>query len=224
MIAALIQARLNSSRLPKKCLLPLGNSTVLGQVVNRCRLSKKLDDIIVVIAPDDTGELVAECDRLGVLWSKYDNGMRDVLAEYYHAMTEYDVDFVVRITSDCPCVDPPDIDRMVKLHLDSKADCTYNRCNSKPGGWSDGFDIEVIGSNALSYAHHNATLPYDREHVTSYIRKGHTFSKIEEPYPRVVLPAGILFSINTEERYDRLFKLFEKLPEDFKTEDIARLL
>jgi spore coat polysaccharide biosynthesis protein SpsF (cytidylyltransferase family) len=85
-------------------------------------------------------------------------------------------------------------------------------------------DIEVVGTEALMQAMFKARTSYSREHVTPYIREGPQFVIVERPHPRVSFPEGTMLSINTPEQYDRLFKLFEKLPENFTTEDIARLL
>jgi len=197
---------------------------VLGQVVSRLRLSKRLADIVIVIAPDDTGELVAECDRLGVKWSKHDPGKRDALAEYAEAAAKYKAGTIVRITSDCPCIDPWEMDGIIAFHAGERLDYIYNRCDSKPNGWTDGFDVEVFSATALFEAYHKATVSYDREHVTPWMRRNLSLRCTSAFPPQVKLPPNLMLSINTKEQYDFVYDLYSKLPDGFTTQDILDII
>lgn len=220
MIGAIIQARLGSERLPNKVLLPLGNHTMLGQVIRRVGQSRV--DAVVVVSPDI--ELMNEEEGADYYFSwcrtKED---RDVLAEYYYAAKDYDIDTIIRITADCPCVDPKEIDRLIDLHLAQNVDYTFNRCDEDdPGGWIDGQDIEVFTFNALEGAHNEAVEPYDREHVTPWMRRNLTIFKVFEPLYR--FDVNFNLSVNTKEDYDRLFEIFKRLPDNFTSEELGGVL
>ncbi len=223
MIAVFIQARTGSQRLPNKVLkeLPKGSGVcVLMRVVNRVRKCKNIDEIII-ISPDDL--IIQIAQKEGLLYSQYKSEKRDVLAEFYHAAKVYKPDTIVRITADCPCVDPKTIDRLVEEHLKSGADLTYNRNdNLTYCSEIDGLDVEIMTHKALELAHEQATLPTDREHVTSWLHNLLT-TTVECGWD-CDNPKDIKLSIDTQEDYDRMCKLYEDLGTDFDTRDIIRYL
>lgn len=150
---------------------------------------------------------------------RYD-GPRDVLTEYWQAATSAKLDVIIRITADCPCIDPVEIKRLINYHLESDAPYTFNRCDNKPNGWVDGMDIEVFDYGVLNEAHAKAIKPYDREHVTPYIRRNFKVQEIYEPLVKLDIKP---LSINTIEDYLRISKLFDRLPEKFTSEDIKNI-
>src|SRR5258708_5434883 len=105
MIVAIIQARMSSTRLPKKVLLPLGDTTVLGWVVRRVREAKNISDVIVATSdqPDDDA-IAKHCDELGVKVFRGD--LKDVLDRYYQAAKQHRAQSICRVTGDCPLIDP----------------------------------------------------------------------------------------------------------------------
>jgi spore coat polysaccharide biosynthesis protein SpsF len=218
MIAALIQARMGSERLPGKSLMPLGKSTVLGCVIERVKLCKKIDKIIVVT--QDIA-IAREAMRHEVDWSMTDTEGRDVLKEYYEAAKKNDVDVIVRITGDCPCVCPKEIDRAVKSHLRMSNDYTYNRCDNDVGDFVDGMDVEVFGYDELDIStdHPRAET---KEHVTPHMRE-RAERVFREAYPLVELDSRLMLSINTRVDYMRIKLLYGLLPDNFTTEDIKRI-
>ncbi len=222
MIAVFVQARTGSQRLPNKVLkeLPKGSGVcVLMRVVNRVRKCKSIDEIII-ISPDDL--IIQIAQKEGLLYSQYKSEKRDVLAEFYHAAKVYKPDTIVRITADCPAVSSKTIDRLVEEHLKNGADLTYNRNdNLTYCSEIDGLDVEVMSYGALKKAHKNATSEYGRQHVTPFIYGNCKTTTIESGW-HCDNSEDIKLSIDTQEDYDRMCKLYEDLGVDFDTKDIIR--
>ncbi len=170
-IIAIIQARLGSTRLPGKVLLDLEGRTVLEQVIERVKSSRFINEVIVAttINKEDL-EIVKLCASLGI--SLYCGSVDDVLDRYYQAARLFKADHIVRITSDCPMIDPKIIDDVITLHLRENADYTSNTLKET---YPDGQDTEIFTFNALKEAWKNANLASEREHVTPYIRKNPAF-------------------------------------------------
>src|SRR5690349_24714167 len=124
-IVAIIQARMGSSRLPGKVLKDLGGETVLARVVRRLQRSRQIARIIVATttAPGDE-VIVAECDRLQALCFR--GAEQDVLDRYYQAARANAADAVMRVTSDCPLIDPELVDETVEVFRDKHADYASN--------------------------------------------------------------------------------------------------
>ena len=155
---------MGSTRLPGKVLLDLGGGTVLGRVVRRMHRARLVNEIVVATttsAADD--DIVRECRRLGVRWFR--GSETDVLDRYFRAVTEYAIDVVVRITADCPVIDPGIVDETIQMFLDKKADYASNGLRST---YPRGLDTEVFSSMALAKAWREAGEAHQREHVTPY--------------------------------------------------------
>lgn len=168
---AIIQARLGSTRLPGKVLFDLEGKTVLERVIERVRASKLIDDVVVAttIRKEDL-RIVKLCADIGT--SVYCGSVDDVLDRYYQAARLFKADHVVRITSDCPLIDPEVIDSVIKLHFLDEADYSSNIIKET---YPDGEDVEVFTFEALKKAWKNAHLASEREHVTPYLQKNSAF-------------------------------------------------
>lgn len=165
-IIAIIQARTGSTRLPGKVLLDLQGKTVLEHVIDRVKMSRHINKIVVAttIRNEDL-EIVKLCANLGT--NVYCGSENDVLDRYYQAAKLFKADNIVRITSDCPVIDPKIIDDVVTVHLTNNADYTSNTLKET---YPDGLDVEVFTFSSLKTAWGGAKLASDREHVTPYIR------------------------------------------------------
>lgn len=174
-IVAIIQARMGSTRLHGKVLKNLCGQTVLARVVNRTRRAQLAAEIVVatsVLPADD--DILRECDRLAVPCFRGDEG--DVLDRYYHAAQQFAADAVVRITSDCPLIDPELIDATVRAFLDEMADYATNSLTIT---YPRGLDVEVFTADALACAWQQAKQTYQRTHVTPYLYEHPEQFKIE---------------------------------------------
>jgi spore coat polysaccharide biosynthesis protein SpsF len=164
-IVAIIQARMGSTRLPGKVLKDLGGDTVLARVVNRTRRATLLNEVVVattVLPADDV--IVRECGRLKMACFRGDE--LDVLDRYYRAAQELAADVIVRITADCPLIDPELIDTTIRAGLDQKADYATN---SLVLTYPRGLDVEMFTADALERAWNAASEEHQRVHVTPYL-------------------------------------------------------
>ena len=166
-VLAVIQARMGSSRLPGKMLLPIiDNKGALELMLERVSRAGKLDKIVVATTKSsDDDPLADRCRHLG--YECFRGSEDDVLDRYYQTILAFaPVETIVRLTSDCPLHDPMVIDKVVSCFLDSDADYVSN---ANPPTYPDGLDTEMFSVAALERTWHEAKLQSEREHVTSYI-------------------------------------------------------
>jgi spore coat polysaccharide biosynthesis protein SpsF len=163
-VVALIQARVGSTRLPCKVLKDICGQTMLARVVRRTQRATSLNQVIVVTTtqPADAA-IVDECERLGV--ASYRGSELDVLDRYYQAATHFEAGAVVRVTSDCPLIDPEIIDRVVAAFLAAMPDYASTVIHRS---YPQGLDTEVMSIEALRRAWKCARQTYERVHVTPY--------------------------------------------------------
>jgi spore coat polysaccharide biosynthesis protein SpsF len=164
-VVAIVQARMGSTRLPGKVLKDLEGETVLARVVNRLRRARLVTDLLVATtdrAEDDA--IVKECRSLSVAVSRGDHD--DVLDRYFRAAQLAKADVIVRITSDCPLIDPEVTDKTLAAFMEARPDYASN---SLVPTYPRGLDTEVMSFAALGRAWQGARKPYEREHVTPYI-------------------------------------------------------
>lgn len=167
-VVAIIQARMGSSRLPGKVLKDIGGKPMLERVVVRARRARSLGRVVVATTTDPGDDsLVNYCRRQG--FPVFRGHPYDVLDRYYQAAKRFDAEVVVRLTADCPVIDPHEIDRTVAAFLDAKVDFAANRL---PPPWHRttpiGMDTEVVTFQALTRAWREADAKYAREHVMPY--------------------------------------------------------
>jgi spore coat polysaccharide biosynthesis protein SpsF len=163
-IAAIVQARMGSTRLPGKVLMDLGGEPVLARVVNRVRRATLVADVVVATTGSAADEaIVRECE--GLRTRCFRGSELDVLDRYYQTARACGAEVVVRITSDCPLIDPALVDETIRVFLDQHAD--YG-CNVVPRTYPRGLDTEVFTMGALERAWREARQPHQREHVTPY--------------------------------------------------------
>ena len=171
MPTAIIQARMGSTRLPRKVMLNILGKPVLWHVVNRVSKARLIDRLIVATTVNSEDDIIVEfCKSNNIL--VFRGSENDVLDRYYQCAKEYNIKDIARITSDCPLHDPDVIDRVVNEYLKGNYDYV-----SSAYAFPDGFDVEVFSFNALENAWENAKLPSEREHVTPYIRKNEKIKK-----------------------------------------------
>lgn len=160
------QARMSSTRLPGKTLMDLGGKPVIDHVLERARASELVDDVWVATTTDPSDDvLAAHLDGLGVRYVR--GSLDDVLARYVMTAEAANADTVVRITCDCPLIDPEVVDTAIGAY---GATPEVDYCaNTLRRTYPIGMDTEVFSREALMRAHAEATQPHEREHVTPYI-------------------------------------------------------
>lgn len=165
----IIQARMSSTRLPGKILKRVLDKTLMEYQLERLQRVKLVDNIVVATTVNHSDDPVVElCKSLGV--SCFRGSEEDVLSRYYHAASEYKADVVVRITSDCPLIDPAIVDRVIS-HYFSNMDSYDYVSNVLQRTYPRGMDTEVFPFSILQEAHFKAVQIPEREHVTPYIRQ-----------------------------------------------------
>lgn len=209
---AIVQARTSSTRLPGKVLkeLPYGSGvTVLGQVIRRLKRCGKTDLIVMATTEDKEDDpVVSIAEGEGAAWFR--GSREDVLSRYYLAAKENGLDVVVRVTSDCPCIDPEIVDSAIGMHLQAKADYTSNTIKRT---FPHGLDVEVMSFDALKKAYQLGKEAFEREHVTPYMYK----TRPEEFKISSLEADGGLFApdirvtLDTEEDYAALCVVFDYL-------------
>ena len=174
LIAAIIQARLTSTRLPRKVLKEFKGLSVIEIIVERLKKSKKLDEIIVAIPNnkenEDLKELLEAKDIKFFVGSE-----NDVLERFHNCAVQYNLTTIVRITGDCPFVDPILVDTFLEKFNNSNVDYLSN---TNPPTYPDGLDIEVFTKELIQTSHNNASKLFDREHVTTFAKKEKSIKKI----------------------------------------------
>lgn len=200
MIVAIIQARMGSSRLPGKVMLDLCGKPVLWHVQDRVSRAGTIDKIVIATSKEHDDDTIENfCKYYNIPFFRGDE--QDVLKRYYGAVTMLkkagcDIDFIVRITADCPLIDPEVIDQTVSHAVQGKFDYVTT---SNPPSFPDGVDVEVFTPRALEIASKNAKLPSEREHVTQYIIKHKQFRKSNVKNPRDL--SKLRWSLDEKEDY-----------------------
>ncbi len=223
-IVAIIQARMGSTRLPGKVMKDLCGKTVLAHDIERVKQSKFIQEIVVATTTSEKdGSLVREALNNGV--KVYRGSEEDVLSRYYEAAVESNADTVVRITSDCPLIDPFIIDRVVNCYIENDYDLVTNAgLDWTQRTYPRGLDVEVFSFNILKEAHEKAKKPYQREHVTPYIYEN---SENIFYYKNDVDYSKYRWTLDTEEDFElikAIYKALYKGKHDFYFYDLLELL
>lgn len=226
MIIAIIQARMGSKRLPGKVLKTICNKTMLELQIERVQRAFLIDNLIVATTnarQDDNIALLCNNKRINC----YRGSENDVLDRYYQAARYYKAgynDSIIRITADCPLMDPKVIDKIITLFGKEEVDYASN---TEPPTYPDGLDVEIFKFSALEKVWYEAQLKSEREHVTPYIRNhSELFSRVNLENPRGDL-SQLRWTVDELEDYKLIKTIYEALypfNAAFTTEDILNLL
>ncbi len=194
---AIIQARMSSSRLPGKVMQDIAGQPMLWHVVNRARHARLVDQVVIATTTDPSDDVLEQfCNQKNL--HCYRGSLPDVLDRFYQAANRYRADVIIRLTADCPLLDPQLLDRTVSVflgnepNLDPSSDhlittqpslitCPYAfAANRLPPPWKRtipiGLDVEVCSFDALQRAWKEADQSYQREHVMPYLYEGFQFA------------------------------------------------
>lgn len=163
-VTAIIQARMGATRLPGKVLLPVLGRPLLAYLVERLGRCRSLTEIVLATTDQDRDDPVAEFARSSGV-RLFRGSEADVLDRYYQAAAQVRAEQVMRITADCPLLDPMVCDRVVAEHEAAGADYS----GSDPS-FAEGLDCEVVSFQALERSWREAQLKSEREHVTLHVR------------------------------------------------------
>jgi spore coat polysaccharide biosynthesis protein SpsF len=226
-VVAIIQARMGSTRLPGKVLRQLAGKSVLAHVIGRVSEVRAIERTVVATTTADIDDAVArEAQLRGT--SVYRGSETDVLDRYYRAAIEQSAATIVRITSDCPLLDPVVVSAM--LHAFDRAAASGDPFDYISNGlrrtFPRGLDAEIFTMAALARAHRAARAPYEREHVTPYIYEHPNEFRIHS-YESSVDLSRHRWTLDTEEDYAMLSRVFGALAsqgQSLTTEAVLRYL
>ncbi len=228
-IAAIVQARTGSTRLPGKIFKNVSGKPMLQHVAERLSFSKLTNQIIIATTTLPEDSTVEEfCIKNNYAYNR--GSMDDVLSRYYDAAAKFSADIIVRITSDCPLIDPQIIDSMLQQYLSSHVDYLSNIIKRT---FPRGLDVEIFSFAALEKAYNEAKENFEREHVTPYIYQhpekfatenfinetdysSHRWTvDTEEDLKLIRIIYSELYKPNCVFYFEDVLKLFERRPELF---------
>lgn len=202
---AIIQSRLGSTRLPRKAFALLDERPLIEHVIRRVRKIEGIDQVVIATTNKSEDDALTEmCGYLGV--PVFRGSSQDVLSRYYRCAIAFDADNVVRVTGDCPLLDPWSATVVLSAFLEGDDDYVSNT----PDVGTDGWDTEAMTFRALRRAHREATDPVAREHVTPYIRNNPEKFHVGFVVPARI-PGDVKLSVDTQEDLDRVRTLLEKV-------------
>jgi len=207
-VVAIIQARFGSTRFPGKILKKIVDRPMLELLLMRLSKSTEIDSIIVATSSEPQDDKVHDfVESLGYICTR--GSTDDVLSRYFNTAKSIQADTVVRITGDCPIIDPSLVDNLIKNFHQSNVDYLSN---VNPYSFPDGLDIEVMSFHAIKIAHNKAISQYDREHVTPYIQNSKAF-KIKH-ISHVQDISDIRLSVDEPEDLSVISNIFEHFAPD----------
>ena len=160
---AIIQARMSSTRLPGKVLLPLSDKPVLEHVIQRVRNCKLVDKVVVATTVNDSDDIIEDwCKKNN--FEYYRGSLEDVLDRFYEVASQFKAENILRITADCPVIDSGIIDEVIEKYHEGNFDFY-----GLSGEFPDGLDCTMFSFKALETAWKNSKLQSEREHVGPYI-------------------------------------------------------
>jgi spore coat polysaccharide biosynthesis protein SpsF len=219
--AAIVQARMGSTRLPGKVLRELGGETVLMRVVGRVRQMRRIDDVVVATTTESADDPVVEAARQNGV-HVFRGSEDDVLDRYYQAACSFNADVIVRITADCPLIDPEVSDHVIQQFLSVRPDYASNVLERT---YPRGLDTEVMTLAALERAWQAASEPYQRVHVTPYLYQN------PERFKLLSVTGGVdhsqhRWTLDTPEDLEFLQTVYARLSgqQDFGWRDVLNLI
>lgn len=222
MILAILQARISSSRLPGKVLKPLLGVPMLLRQIERLKKSQKIDRLLVATSTEPSDDPIEKlCKEHGI--ACYRGNLNDVLDRFYQAAREFDPEYVVRLTADCPLTDAKLIDDVIGYFLGGGFDYASNAIQAT---YPDGLDMEVLRFSCLEQAWREATLPSQREHVTPFIHQQPHRFKIGH-YKNSIDLSHLRWTVDEPKDFELVTMIYEALyPKNpnFSTQEILGLL
>lgn len=214
-----------SSRLGEKVIMDILGKPLLQHMIERLQHSKYLEDIIIATTTSEKDDRIVDlCEKIGV--KTFRGCEDDVLDRYYNATKQYGVNIIVRMTSDCPLIDPKITDRVIKYYLDNRDKFDFVS-NMHPPTFPDGLDVEVIPFKTLEKAWKEAKKPHEREHVSPYIWDNPEIFRIGNVAHTEELHLKERWTLDYKEDYLFIKRVFEELyplKKIFYMEDILELL
>lgn len=223
-IGCIIQARMGSTRLPGKVMKNLEGQPVLYHVLERVKQSNSIDEIIVATTNHEHDDVIVEEAKRNKV-NYYRGSEEDVLSRFFESADKYGLDHIVRITSDCPLIDPNIIDEIVTCYKENQYKLVTNAgIDESKRTFPRGMDTEVFSFESLEEAYNNTSEKYEREHVTPYFYENYNddiyYYKNENDLSELRL------TLDTSEDYEMIKRVYRELysgDHDFYLSEIVNL-
>ena len=218
-VVAVVQARMGSTRFPGKVMQPVRGTPMIGILLQRLARARRVHEIVVATSVDPRNAPLAEY-VCGLGYAVHEGSENDVLGRYYDAAREARADVVIRVTGDCPLIDPGVVDQVVERFLAGGLDYVSNVA---PPTYPDGLDTEVFSFAALARAHREARAPHEREHVTPYLREQPSFRRANVTAPAD--ESAQRWTVDEPTDYKVIHRIFEHFDprRDFTWEEVVTL-
>ena len=220
-VTCIIQARTRSERLPNKVLKEIENLPMICHIINRVKKAKNIDQIILATSNTDTEKILLEiAKKFKIIGFAGDE--KDVLDRFYNAAIIYAANPIVRITGDCPLVDPILLDKKVEIYQANDYDYMSNTIERT---FPDGLDIEIFSSEVLKISNKEAKWLSEREHVTPYILKNQNDFRIYN-YKNKQNLSNLRWCVDEEDDLIMIRKIFQEMRPNqfFSTDDALKII
>ncbi|WP_192910124.1 cytidylyltransferase domain-containing protein [Mucilaginibacter ginsenosidivorax] len=226
-IVIIVQARMASSRLPGKVMLPILGKSLLARMIERLQMMQHKADIIIATSENEEDDVIVK-EALELNIPSYRGSLGNLLDRHYQAARRFKADIVLKIPSDCPLIDPRIIDQVLEYFFANRGKYDYVS-NLHPATWPDGNDVEVMTMACLKQAWENAGRPLELEHTTPYIWENPLIFSIGNVSWKTGLDYSMShrFTIDYPEDYYFIEKVYSELYpicHQFSCQDILNLL
>lgn len=218
-IGVIIQARINSKRLPKKVTYKINNKTILDYVILQTKKIINIDKIVVATTNNKRDDIINKiCIKNNV--SCFRGSESNVLSRYYEAASRYKFDHIIRVTADCPLIDPTILNKLIFKYLNAKVDFAHTGPS-----FAEGLDAEIFSYRTLKKCYQYSNLNSEKEHVTLYIHNNRQQFKILT-LRRNRFEGNFRFTLDTKEDLIVIKKIINyfKNNENFNSKDIINYL
>lgn len=201
-----IQARMSSSRLPHKVLMPILERPMLDLMIERVKSVKNVKNIVVLTSDDASDDAIASfCEKSNINFFR--GSLNNVLKRFAQASNKYQADHYIRLTADCPLIDPNIIESLIKLHNDFDYAYTSNIIQRT---FPDGMDCEIFHDRVLKKLIQFVTASEDKEHVTLYIKKNQSMFHIGH-LRNAIDNSSLRLTVDYKKDFQFIKKIFEDL-------------
>ncbi len=222
-IVIIVQARMGSTRLPGKVLKKVMNKTLLEYLLERLQRVERSNEVCVATTVEPQDQPILDiCSQMSI--RSFRGSENDVLERYFLAAQEMQADIIVRVTADCPVIDPVEIDKLIEYYLENSDRYDYISSSLKRS-YPLGMEAEIFSFEVLKKAHENAKSKFEREHVTPYLHrqpdlfclKNFSYKENQKEHR---------WTVDTPEDFEVITKIIESLypvKPEFSIEDILNL-
>jgi spore coat polysaccharide biosynthesis protein SpsF len=221
-IVCIVQARMGSTRFPGKVLQEINGKPILDYVFERLSKAQHIDTLVLATSTNKNDDILKKYGMTKNI-EVFRGSEQDVLSRYFKAAEKYKADIIVRVTSDCPLIDPSIVDHVITAHLQKKVDYTSNVITRT---YPRGLGVEAFNFEVLKDAYKHAQESFQREHVTPYITRNPSFFKLQNiTAPESIRRPDIRITIDTKEDFELIKNILLHFKTvDFTTTDIIQYL